>query len=91
LKGNKDIHNRFGKSALWLIRAYQVAISPLLGPACRFYPNCSTYAYEAISRYGLLKGSRLGLLRVLRCHPFHPGGVDPVPLPGDRESAFEER
>ncbi len=65
--------------ALALIRLYQVTLSPLLGRACRFYPTCSAYTYEAISRYGVLKGSYLGARRLLRCHPFHAGGVDPVP------------
>ncbi len=64
--------------ALILIRAYQYIISPMLGPGCRFYPSCSEYAYQAVERYGLLKGSFLSLKRILRCHPFHPGGIDPV-------------
>jgi putative membrane protein insertion efficiency factor len=63
-----------------LIRAYQLAISPLLGPRCRFYPSCSQYALEAVMRYGALRGSWLALRRLLRCHPFHPGGYDPVPV-----------
>jgi hypothetical protein len=62
-----------------LIRAYQVTLSPFLGPACRFYPSCSEYAYQAVMRYGPLKGLLLAVKRILRCHPFHPGGVDPVP------------
>ena len=62
-----------------LIRGYQVAISPWLGRNCRFYPSCSQYTLEAIERHGALKGLWLGLRRVLRCHPFHPGGHDPVP------------
>lgn len=51
----------------------------MLGPACRFYPTCSDYAYESIMRYGVLKGLWMALKRILRCHPFHPGGFDPVP------------
>jgi putative membrane protein insertion efficiency factor len=62
-----------------LIRGYQLAISPLLGPRCRFYPSCSNYALEALSVHGLFKGIRLMLTRILRCHPWHPGGLDPVP------------
>ena len=62
-----------------VIRGYQIAISPLLPPSCRFHPSCSTYAREAIERYGALRGTALGLRRLLRCHPFHEGGIDPVP------------
>jgi putative membrane protein insertion efficiency factor len=62
-----------------LIRFYQYIISPLLGPRCRFYPSCSCYADEAIEHYGALKGSYLAVRRILRCHPWHPGGFDPVP------------
>jgi hypothetical protein len=64
---------------LALIRGYQIAISPLLGDHCRFYPSCSHYAYQAIGKYGIFKGGYLAVLRLLKCHPFHPGGVDPVP------------
>ena len=62
-----------------LVRAYQVAISPALPPSCRFTPSCSQYALEALERHGALKGSWLAARRLARCHPFHPGGVDPVP------------
>ncbi|MBW2569366.1 MAG: membrane protein insertion efficiency factor YidD [Deltaproteobacteria bacterium] len=65
--------------ALFLIRAYQYILSPVLGPSCRFYPTCSEYAYQAVLRYGLFTGSFLALKRILRCHPFNPGGFDPVP------------
>ncbi len=61
-----------------LIRLYQVIISPLLGQRCRFYPSCSQYMIEAIEKKGLLRGMWMGLLRILKCHPFHPGGYDPV-------------
>ena len=62
-----------------LIRVYQYTLSPFLGPACRFHPSCSEYAYQAIMRHGPLGGLLLAIKRILRCHPFHPGGVDPVP------------
>lgn len=61
------------------IRAYQLVISPLLGPRCRFYPSCSTYVIEAVSGHGVLRGLYLGIRRLLRCHPWNPGGLDPVP------------
>ncbi len=67
------------KLALLLIRFYQKFISPLKPPTCRFYPSCSEYTYQAIARYGLLKGGWLGLKRLSRCHPWNPGGYDPVP------------
>ena len=63
----------------YLIRGYQRFISPALPPSCRFYPSCSTYALEAVAKHGLLRGSWLAARRLMRCHPFHPGGVDPVP------------
>ena len=62
-----------------LLRAYQLLISPLLGQRCRFYPSCSQYALEAVTRYGSLRGSALALKRLARCHPFNAGGYDPVP------------
>jgi hypothetical protein len=65
--------------ALWLIRLYQWTVSPLLGPRCRFYPSCSQYALEAIQHLGVLRGTALAAARLGRCHPFHPGGFDPVP------------
>lgn len=64
---------------LLLLRAYRLLVSPLLGASCRFYPSCSQYASEAIERHGALHGSWLAVKRVGRCHPWHPGGFDPVP------------
>ena len=63
-----------------LIRAYQLAISPLLGPRCRFYPSCSQYGLEAIEAHGALRGAWLTVKRIARCHPWHEGGFDPVPV-----------
>lgn len=62
-----------------LVRGYQLAISPILPPACRYTPSCSQYAIEALRRYGALKGSWLAARRICRCHPFRAGGYDPVP------------
>jgi putative membrane protein insertion efficiency factor len=67
------------KILMGIIRFYQVAISPLKPPTCRFYPTCSHYGLEAINRFGPIKGSWLALIRILKCHPFHPGGIDLVP------------
>ena len=63
----------------YLIRGYQLVISPLLGPRCRFYPSCSHYAIEAIEAHGTLRGVWLTIKRISRCHPWHEGGFDPVP------------
>ncbi len=62
-----------------LIKAYRLILSPLLGPRCRFYPSCSAYGLEAVQTFGALKGSWLIVKRIGRCHPWHPGGYDPVP------------
>ncbi|PKN12308.1 MAG: membrane protein insertion efficiency factor YidD [Deltaproteobacteria bacterium HGW-Deltaproteobacteria-4] len=66
------------KAMLSLIILYQRFVSPLTAPACRFYPSCSEYALQAIKRYGPWRGLWLSLRRILKCHPFHPGGYDPV-------------
>ena len=64
---------------LWLIRFYRASISPMKPACCRFMPTCSQYALEAVEKYGAVKGGYLALRRILRCHPFHKGGYDPVP------------
>jgi putative membrane protein insertion efficiency factor len=71
-----------------LIRVYQRLVSPLIGPRCRFYPSCSQYAAEAIQKHGAIRGIALALARLMRCHPWHPGGVDHVP---DRVPSSLER
>jgi putative membrane protein insertion efficiency factor len=73
-----------GRALLGLIRFYSRAISPALPPRCRFYPTCSAYAAEAIARHGAARGCRLALRRIVKCAPWHPGGVDLVPPAGRR-------
>jgi putative membrane protein insertion efficiency factor len=72
------------------VRAYRYAISPLLGDNCRFYPSCSEYAVVAIARHGAVKGLWLAMRRLLRCHPWHHGGYDPVPGTGDSAEGTHE-
>lgn len=67
------------KILIFLVKCYRKYISPLKRPCCRFYPTCSQYALEALTKYGALKGSWLALRRILKCHPWHEGGIDPVP------------
>lgn len=67
-----------GHAASYLVKAYQLAVGPFLPKVCRFYPTCSQYSLEAYRRYGVLKGTSLTLKRLGRCHPWHPGGYDPV-------------
>ncbi len=67
------------RALVLLVRLYQRLVSPLLPPACRFYPSCSAYAVQALERHGAVRGSWLTVRRLCRCHPFHPGGIDPVP------------
>jgi len=71
-----------------LIRIYQILVSPVLGNSCRFHPSCSRYAIEAIEVHGLIRGSWLAVRRLGKCHPWHPGGVDPVPT--DRRNQVPE-
>jgi putative membrane protein insertion efficiency factor len=75
----KEVETAMARMLVWLIRGYQLFISPLKPPSCRFAPTCSHYAVEAIRRFGAWKGGWLALRRILKCHPFHPGGIDPVP------------
>lgn len=75
----RQIMELLKKIFLLLIRFYQVGISPFIGPRCRFQPTCSQYAIIAINRYGVGKGTYLAVRRLLKCHPFHKGGYDPVP------------
>jgi putative membrane protein insertion efficiency factor len=67
------------KIPVGIIKLYQIVVSPMLGPTCRFYPSCSYYAIDAITQHGLTKGCWLSLKRILKCHPLHDGGYDPVP------------
>ncbi|NOX37894.1 MAG: membrane protein insertion efficiency factor YidD [Calditrichaeota bacterium] len=64
---------------IYLIKFYRLAISPFFPPSCRFYPSCSEYAQEAILKHGAIRGGWLSIKRIAKCHPFHPGGIDPVP------------
>jgi putative membrane protein insertion efficiency factor len=66
---------------IFFVRGYQVLLSPLLPPACRYTPSCSHYAIDALAKHGAIRGSWLAARRIARCHPFHPGGHDPVPDP----------
>lgn len=72
-------YNPFKWLLIALVRTYQLFISPLLGPRCRFYPSCSHYTIEALKTHGVIYGSWLSIRRIVRCHPGNPGGVDPVP------------
>lgn len=67
------------KIIISIIKLYKFAISPIFPSSCRFYPTCSSYSIEAIEKFGVGKGSILAVKRILKCHPFHPGGYDPVP------------
>ena len=71
--------NIMARILMWMIRAYQVMLSPFFGQQCRFYPTCSQYALEAINRHGAIVGGYYATRRLMRCHPWHVGGHDPVP------------
>jgi len=75
---------------LLLIKFYQQAISPHFPPCCRFYPSCSVYAFEAVKRYGAIRGCFMAVKRLLRCHPLHAGGFDPVPCECGETGAFND-
>ena len=83
--GSKEPENRLklfigiGSILIGLIRLYQWTIGPLIGETCRFYPSCSQYAVEALEKHGVMRGVGLAVKRICRCHPWNPGGVDPVP------------
>lgn len=68
-----------------ILRGYQLIVSPIIGPCCRFHPSCSEYAIEAVGAHGVCKGAALAVRRVSKCHPWHPGGVDPVPAPHPKD------
>lgn len=71
---------------IYIIKAYQIVISPILPKSCRFYPTCSEYSKQAYERYGVFRGTWMMITRVLRCHPFHPGGYDPV-VPDEKDNS----
>ncbi|HPO52867.1 MAG TPA: membrane protein insertion efficiency factor YidD [bacterium] len=71
--------NLISKLMIFFVRIYQISVSPVLGHNCRFYPTCSNYLIEAVEQFGMTKGLLLSLRRIIKCHPFHSGGFDPVP------------
>ena len=88
ISANKAMSCLFQRVMVGFIKAYRYWLSPFLPASCRFYPSCSAYALESYKRLGFWKGSYLSLLRILKCNPLHPGGVDPVP--GDNVSVFAD-
>jgi uncharacterized protein len=89
--GNDRVGGALARVLVLLISGYRRFVSPMLGARCRFYPSCSAYALEAIGRYGAGRGSWLALRRLSRCHPFHAGGLDPVPASRSLAAAGEPR
>ncbi len=77
------------RAAILLVKLYQKTVSPFLGQRCRFHPSCSNYCIDALNQHGMVHGLWLGLKRICKCHPFHPGGYDPVPEPGNE--SIEEK
>lgn len=78
------------RALLWLIRVYQKYISANTKPHCRFYPTCSNYTYTAIERFGAVRGTLMGMWRILRCNPFNQGGYDPVPEKKRKKKSADE-
>ena len=76
------------KILLFFLRGYQLLFSSLMGRSCRYYPTCSSYTIQAVRRFGALRGALAGFCRILRCHPFHPGGYDPVPATWSLQAAM---
>ena len=74
----RTVKNILKRSIILMVRGYQIFISPIMPGKCRFYPTCSTYFIQAVEKYGPFKGSLLGIKRILKCHPFHEGGYDPL-------------
>jgi len=78
LKKRNEVKHEMKQVVLQIISFYQKYVAPIKGPTCRFYPTCSQYTYDAVKKYGIIKGTVMGMKRILCCHPFHPGGYDPV-------------
>ena len=74
----RTLRNILRRSIILMVRGYQIFISPIMPGKCRFYPTCSTYFIQAVEKYGPFKGSLLGIKRILKCHPFHEGGYNPL-------------
>ncbi len=86
----KEINRAFKSLLKFVIRIYQILLAPILGNNCRFHPNCSEYAIEAINRHGSINGLWLSIKRIARCNPWHLGGLDPVPLQNNTQKSQEK-